>query len=255
MDCFLWRCLLRGQKYHINVTPVSWIWEATCPNFNKHLRRDEVLLFYLLYTAPSLDGWGSDTKIHQRSTFYDAQIYCAHVYRGLTVITSQEEHQSIREVAGNDGNVWIGMHRSRRNSSVWLWSDGEQYSYFLCKPGQPNNKNQTQECVLSEPDGWKDCYCSNTRPFYCDRFIILVEEKTTWAASWLLQDSLQGHGLSRLWESTRAGWTEGHAEPNGQYVDWDALPEWKLVRGEQKSARELGLDALVPCFILPLWTS
>ncbi|XP_017320128.1 macrophage mannose receptor 1 [Ictalurus punctatus] len=132
----------------------------------------------LLWTVEGLIREYIDTQLSMNWT--DAQNYCANVYRGLAVVTSKEEYQRLREVAGSDGSGWIGMYRSVRNSSVWLWSDGKEYSYFLWMTGQPNNINKTQDCVLSNPRGWNDYFCWDVLPFYCYRFIILVEEKKTW---------------------------------------------------------------------------
>ncbi|KAF7710793.1 macrophage mannose receptor 1-like [Silurus meridionalis] len=110
----------------------------------------------------------------------DARNYCMRNYRGLAVITNEEEYERVQQIAGPAGSGWIGLHRSVMNSSEWLWDDGKENSYFPWMTGQPNNFNGTQDCIQITPSGWNDFHCWTIQSFYCYRFIILVEEKKTW---------------------------------------------------------------------------
>ncbi|KAK3572876.1 hypothetical protein QTP86_009318 [Hemibagrus guttatus] len=135
-------------------------------------------VLFLCLTAEAL------TREYFNSVHYmnwlQAQQYCARQYRGLAVVTSDEEYARLQDMAGNSGNSWIGMYRSETNASVWLWVDGKAHPYTHWASGQPNNAGTIQNCVYSMPDGWNDYYCQNNLLFYCYRSIILVEEKKTW---------------------------------------------------------------------------
>ncbi|KAG7334508.1 hypothetical protein KOW79_002915 [Hemibagrus wyckioides] len=133
-------------------------------------------LLFLGWTAEAL------TREYFNSMRYmnwpQAQQYCAGQYRGLAVVTSVEEYSRLQDVY--TGNGWIGMYRSERNASVWLWVDGKEHPYTHWENDQPNNIGGVQNCVYIMQDGWNDIDCQNVALFYCYRSIILVEEKKTW---------------------------------------------------------------------------
>lgn len=113
-------------------------------------------------------------------TWTDAQKYCKQNYRGLAVITTEEEVQRMLNTGGNLTLNWIGMYRSMVNPAIWLWEDGKQSTFFRWKIGEPNNLNGNENCVHTQPYGWNDRFCGEHFPFYCYRILVLVNEKKTW---------------------------------------------------------------------------
>lgn len=110
----------------------------------------------------------------------DAHGFCAQNYTGLAVVTTDEENQRLVDIKGNLTLGWIGMYRSQPNSTIWLWEDGEQNTFFRWKRGEPNNTNGTENCVQVLAGGWNDCSCRYSLPIYCYKGLVMVNERKTW---------------------------------------------------------------------------
>lgn len=57
----------------------------------------------------------------------------------------------------------IGGHEIN-NDGIWSWVDGAPFDYQAWAPGQPNNGQgtQSQDCLVSGPNGWHDVQCNVT---------------------------------------------------------------------------------------------
>ncbi|XP_053092635.1 macrophage mannose receptor 1-like [Pangasianodon hypophthalmus] len=110
----------------------------------------------------------------------DAQNYCRQNYKGLAVITSDEENQRLIDVGGPLTLGWIGMYRSQVDPTIWLWENGKQNSFFGWEQGEPNNIQKIENCAQMSSGGWNDCVCGTPLPFYCYKILVLIKEKKIW---------------------------------------------------------------------------
>ena len=67
----------------------------------------------------------------------------------------------------SDGHdVWLGIHRPSTSDILEdfvYYSDGSSITYGYWKPGDPDNKRNSEHCVSSLARmyyKWSDCYCS-----------------------------------------------------------------------------------------------
>ncbi|XP_051566258.1 uncharacterized protein LOC127448026 isoform X2 [Myxocyprinus asiaticus] len=85
----------------------------------------------IFHVVPELMSW------------WDAQTYCRQYYTDLATFADQTEVDEI-------------------------WSDQSNSMFRLWNPGQPNEWNVSQICVLSSPDGfWWDRSCTHLHPSVC----------------------------------------------------------------------------------------
>ncbi|XP_022520103.2 CD209 antigen-like protein E, partial [Astyanax mexicanus] len=110
-----------------------------------------------------------------------AQQHCRNNYRDLATVSTSEENDIIRQIAGDKPPAsWIGLYRS---SDQWLWSDSQAYFFSWWKSDQPNKLN-IQNCVVMEDGGWNDNFCWEKRPFFCEKILVLVKENKTWVEAY-----------------------------------------------------------------------
>ncbi|KAL0968615.1 hypothetical protein UPYG_G00269200 [Umbra pygmaea] len=102
------------------------------------------------------DGW---TKINSSyfkyvsapKTWLDSEKYCLSLGGNLVSVHSTEEYDAIRRLvsssAGGDPATWIGgtdIYQDR----TWFWSDGTRFDYDNWSPGEPNNFNGREPCMI-----------------------------------------------------------------------------------------------------------
>lgn len=109
-----------------------------------------------------------------------AQAYCTQNYDGLASINNRDEYEMLLETPFSAESAWIGLHRSKPNSGIWLGTDGKQSVFFDWAEYQPNNLNGTQDCVQMLKLHWNDFQCYELLPFFCYRNLILVKENKSW---------------------------------------------------------------------------
>uniref|UniRef100_A0A3P8WIG5 Macrophage mannose receptor 1-like n=2 Tax=Cynoglossus semilaevis TaxID=244447 RepID=A0A3P8WIG5_CYNSE len=103
------------------------------------------------------------TFVAQEMSWPDAQQYCRRHYTDLASIRNQDENNQIQYLANNMG-VWIGLYRTRD------WSDGRDSKFRYWAIGQPDNFQESQNCVtthLGNAGRWSDDYCSAQLAFVC----------------------------------------------------------------------------------------
>ncbi|XP_051983543.1 macrophage mannose receptor 1-like [Xyrauchen texanus] len=110
----------------------------------------------------------------------DAQSYCKLYYKDLSTIQSNEEQEILIKLAGNNlSHSWIGLYRDKNNSDIFLWSDGDTFSFSNWALNQPDNYEENQFCVTTKHT-WYNFECNNSYPFFCQKIILLVKTMKTW---------------------------------------------------------------------------
>ena len=99
-----------------------------------------------------------------------AEAHCKGLGGHLVSIHSPEEHKFIADLGKKNDNetVWIGG--SDYLEDEWVWSDGTPFGYTNWVEGQPNYKQDWEDCLsLCRKRGfkWNDAKCSNYRKFMC----------------------------------------------------------------------------------------
>lgn len=108
----------------------------------------------------------------------NAQIYCRQNYMDLATITTAEENDRAMNASGMTP-FWIGLKRTKANSTTWKWSDGELATYFTWEV-HDNNSQTDQMCVAVISGSWHGVNCSKSYHPLCYRNLILVKENKTW---------------------------------------------------------------------------
>ncbi|KAM9737583.1 C-type mannose receptor 2-like isoform 1-T1 [Menidia menidia] len=124
-------------------------------------------------------------------TWADAQRYCRDVYVDLATVQSPAEHKRLMGIVPpSEKQAWIGLSD---NLISWKWTHGNvkfnnSADYSNWKPGQPDNKDSNESCVVMQHDGlWRDENCLTDRPSVCfdgtKSKHILVDTFMTWNES------------------------------------------------------------------------
>ncbi|MBN2388534.1 MAG: DUF3298 domain-containing protein [Anaerolineales bacterium] len=100
-------------------------------------------------------------------TWHRASSYCTS--RGAYLVTIQSEAEN-EFVFGLNPSTWLGA-TDEVQEGVWVWANGEPWSYTHWYPGEPNNVGDTGEQYLSYWGGytlgWNDIPNSEM-PFICE---------------------------------------------------------------------------------------
>ena len=73
--------------------------------------------------------------------------------------------------------LWLGAHK-KQGSTRFTWDDGSAWSYTNWVPGEPNDVNGQEKCIVTNWDDWKvyrnlptwnDTPCSFKNEFVCQR--------------------------------------------------------------------------------------
>ena len=112
---------------------------------------------------------GSCYKISSRAgTWNTAKSACEALGSKLAMVKSQSEQQALVQKVRRD--VWIGLHRDRRDKSRWIWVDGTWVSYSHWNGGEPNNAGGNEDCGhMFPPKGkWNDAPCHGSLHYLCE---------------------------------------------------------------------------------------
>ncbi|KAM4611435.1 ladderlectin-like [Polymixia lowei] len=108
-----------------------------------------------------------------RRTWAESERNCLSLGGNLASINSAQEYHRvqdmIRKLAKGFPRTWLGGHDATQEG-VWLWSDGEQFSYTNWHHGQPDNGGRGQHCLTMNYGGvkrWDDEYCHGKLPSVC----------------------------------------------------------------------------------------
>lgn len=102
----------------------------------------------------------------------DAQNYCRVMYTDIATVVSDTEWLRLQKVAASEGlttSAWIGLYDDIYS---WRWSLNnhllKDLTYTNWKPGQPNNVQALESCVMINTYGlWLDTSCNLLLPFIC----------------------------------------------------------------------------------------
>ncbi|MBZ3881544.1 Low affinity immunoglobulin epsilon Fc receptor, partial [Sciurus carolinensis] len=98
-----------------------------------------------------------------------ARFTCSDLEGRLVSIHSQEEQDFLTKHANKRGS-WIGL-RDLDLEGEFIWMDGSPVGYSNWNPGEPNNQDQGEDCVMMRGSGkWNDASCrSQLDAWVCER--------------------------------------------------------------------------------------
>ena len=82
----------------------------------------------------------------------------------LASIHSQAEKDKVKEIMGNEGRVWIGLHRRTVRNRPWVWYDDTELDFGQWKPDVTDDENYVS---MSKDGSWKAMTNDNKLPFVC----------------------------------------------------------------------------------------
>ncbi|XP_023560907.1 low affinity immunoglobulin epsilon Fc receptor isoform X2 [Octodon degus] len=87
-----------------------------------------------------------------------ARYSCEDLGGRLVSIHSQEQQDFLTKLAKKEG-TWIGL-RDLDIEGQFLWMDGSSVDYSNWQPGEPNNADPGEDCVMLLRSGkWNDAFC------------------------------------------------------------------------------------------------
>ncbi|XP_039714028.1 low affinity immunoglobulin epsilon Fc receptor isoform X3 [Pteropus medius] len=94
---------------------------------------------------------------------------CSKLQGRLVSIHSQEEQDFLAKYINRQGS-WIGL-RDLNIEGEFVWMDQKPLNYSNWRPGEPNNGDQGEDCVMMLGFGqWNDAFCNNYLDgWVCDR--------------------------------------------------------------------------------------
>ncbi|XP_062862103.1 uncharacterized protein LOC134324282 isoform X2 [Trichomycterus rosablanca] len=187
------------EEYARGVT-FDYLWKKKCSaNVSHqsitHSSAMEQLLFILIVTGVVQVVLSVPRKyylIQQGKTWTDALTYCRTYHNDLATFESNADLVKLQSVAQEQqftSNAWIGLYD---DINSWRWSMGNEPlgTETMWEPGQPDNGNGDQSCVLTTFATWYDAPCSLPRRFACidgnktgnDRFVSYTTSVTWFEA-------------------------------------------------------------------------
>ncbi|XP_077061608.1 type-2 ice-structuring protein-like [Siphateles boraxobius] len=82
----------------------------------------------------------------------------------LASVHSYDEYMFIKNLIGYKGFLFCSQE------GVWLWSDESKMNFQIWAPGQPDDFEGSEDCILMNYDSdgyWHDVPCSGKKPFVC----------------------------------------------------------------------------------------
>ncbi|XP_077284181.1 secretory phospholipase A2 receptor-like isoform X2 [Arctopsyche grandis] len=116
-------------------------------------------------------------KMHHNSqTWSNALNTCQNEGAVLAVPTSKEEFDEMLKFSGN-GSLWIGAH-DMFSEGVFVAIDGKQLSkiYINWAPGEPNNANNNENCLMMNLKGYNDLLCTYSKQYICKRSALNITQ-------------------------------------------------------------------------------
>ncbi|KAA8578727.1 hypothetical protein FQN60_009232, partial [Etheostoma spectabile] len=88
------------------------------------------------------------------------QKYCRTHHTDLATVSNETDMKRLQQL--NQSGAWIGLQRD------WRWSLSRvEFNDSNWSPGQPDNQNNQQNCVVMTKDGWFDVSCYASNKFIC----------------------------------------------------------------------------------------
>ena len=107
-----------------------------------------------------------------RAAWDEAESSCVGQGGHLTSVTSQGEHDFLRNLDTENRDTWVGGQDSASGSGrSWFWVDGEAYSYNNWKNGQPTDDTSKNCIKLRKTAEYKfqQHECSQDYQFICKK--------------------------------------------------------------------------------------
>jgi len=119
-------------------------------------------------------------------TWQTAQQFCVEKGGYLAEIKKEVWQNNINAILLSDNSYWIGLNDiANEGHYVWQTSQTPLGLYTNWYPGEPNNANNTQNCVLLEQRvadsnlwAWDDYYCSHTTSHHGSNHALCQWKKT-----------------------------------------------------------------------------
>lgn len=104
-------------------------------------------------------------------TWYEAEIISKHLGGHLVSITSADENNFAKSLAG-DSSCWIGATDSE-SEGRWKWTSGEAFTYSNWRSGEPNNDQGDEGAenfthIAGDGSDWNDAPGNVCYPFICE---------------------------------------------------------------------------------------
>ena len=90
-------------------------------------------------------------------TWAIAELYCQNLGGNLATINDEAEDQVVLTLTDGGSDRWIGLH-DQHQEGLFTWADGSSVSYEQWLPGQPDNRDDVEDCVeySYNNNGWND---------------------------------------------------------------------------------------------------
>ena len=119
---------------------------------------------------------GSCYKLFTKAKSWNsAKSACEALGAKLVVLNSLAENQAVGEKITGGQGTYIGLYRSPKDKSRWLWLDQSRATHTHWVSGEPNNFRGSEDCVhmRSKSSGyeWNDLPCNTDVyhiPYVCE---------------------------------------------------------------------------------------
>ncbi|XP_059403948.1 ladderlectin-like isoform X2 [Carassius carassius] len=95
---------------------------------------------------------------------YDGNLASVHSYEEYIFVQIMIKYQTQETTES-----WIGGYDAV-SEGTWLWSDGSKLDQEIWAPGQPDNSNRNEHCLMmnNQPSSnWNDNPCHIKKPYVC----------------------------------------------------------------------------------------
>uniref|UniRef100_A0A9J7YCG9 C-type lectin domain-containing protein n=1 Tax=Cyprinus carpio carpio TaxID=630221 RepID=A0A9J7YCG9_CYPCA len=106
-------------------------------------------------------------------SWIDAEKQCLGYDGNLASVHSYEEYTFIQDLVKSQTHAstttWLGGYDAVKEGT-WLWSDGSKLNLEIWAPGEPNNYNRNENCIVmnyQSLSNWNDYSCDVEKPFVC----------------------------------------------------------------------------------------
>lgn len=101
--------------------------------------------------------------------WYEADSYCKKLNGHLASFTSVASINKVLQAYGiystTDVSIWIGLNKLQGG---YEWTDGTPSNFFNWDFGQPDDKNDIQNCVEQRSNArWRDAFCYVNKDWMC----------------------------------------------------------------------------------------
>ena len=161
--------MLQEQFYLTNKSYTSTLLLPTADNVG-----DGSLVIQLELDTGDEEGWqgqvqyGSRYKLYKKKkTWTEAEAHCQEEGGHLASVTTQEQWQQVKTLAGGKTFVNIGGS-DQKDEGVWRWSDGSPWGFTQWRAAR-GSRGDSKNCLQLFKGGWIDYYCTRNSQFICQK--------------------------------------------------------------------------------------